>query len=380
MKRACLHSILMYTMIFITPMYGQSSYMRSPEQGSYFVQSFTLSDFGDGIDAAKSLVWKPKFSEYAVQSTNTNDQTNANQTNQNTEQNANQTAGDDQAVGGADNNNQNADNANANANNANANNANANNANANNANANNANSSSSTNNQPQHLGNNPDPERNNIRYTQTKPEGVTEIIAGPQKYVLGVKAAFTRQGYNWIELMPYRLDSATNDISPEEVEHDTTNKTPAEVYAAYQAAVAASAGDNIGSVDAPPSTTAPAKSYPIPFAGIAKDITMWVWGGYYGWWVESYVIDYLGYQYRLPMGDLLYTGWKQKRVGVPESIIQTRRRVPFTQSPLVFEMIKLWSFPEERVNQFYAYFDLLQYTSTIPTDVVNGEVLDTFLW
>ncbi|MGL5956981.1 MAG: hypothetical protein ACRC0X_10375, partial [Brevinema sp.] len=64
MKRAYLHSIISYTMlvmaIFTAPLYSQT-------QGSYVFQNFTLSDFGDGYDAAKSLVWKPKFSEFAVQ-------------------------------------------------------------------------------------------------------------------------------------------------------------------------------------------------------------------------------------------------------------------------------------------------------------------------
>ena len=106
---------------------------------------------------------------------------------------------------------------------------------------------------------------------------------------------------------------------------------------------------------------------------------MWVWGGYYGWLVEAYLRDYLGYQYRIPMGDLLYTGWRQKRTAIPNNIVQSRKRLPAILT-LEFEMLKLWSFPSERVDQFYVYFDLLQQGSIVSTEVFNGKKLESELW
>lgn len=297
MKRAYLHSIV-YTMItvIVAPLYGQN------EKSSFVLQNFTLSDFGDGYDAAKSLVWKAEFSEFAVQ-----------------------VAGAEPATDG----------------------------------------------QAQLMGGNPDLERNTVRYAENKPDGVSDIVAGgtPQKYVLGVKAEFTRQGYNWIELYPHR-PVGTTDPTP-----DANTMTPAEV---------SSVADNFllnssGAVEAAPDLTVETEPYKIPFSGKALDMTVWVWGGYYGWWIEAYLRDYLGYQYRIPLGDLLYTGWRQKRVGIPKEVIQGSQRLP-SDTPVRFEMLKLWSFPSERVDKIYVWFDLLQYNGVVSTEVFNGKELENFVW
>ena len=315
MKRANLHSIISYTMVIMTvligPLYGQVR-----QEGSYVSQNFTLSDFGDGYDNAKSLIWKPKFSEFVAQ-----------------------VPGDaqaDDAVAGdavAD--------------------------------------------EVVQVGQNPDPARSDVRYTQNKPEGITDFVGGPQQFVLGVKAQFTQQGYNWIELRPY-----------------TTGDAPAPAAVADPAAAPAAVADTqaeasvnpedfllktSGAVDTAPDKDAEGEVFRIPFAGKATDISVWVWGGYYGWWVEAYLKDFLGYQYRLPMGDLLYTGWKQKRTAIPDSVVQRRDRLPSTQT-LEFEMFKLWSFPSEKVDQFYVYFDLLQQGSVVSTEIFNGKKLESELW
>ena len=51
MKRVNLHSIIFYTILgfLVVPLYGQ----QTGDKGFVF-QSITLSDFGDGYDAAKS--------------------------------------------------------------------------------------------------------------------------------------------------------------------------------------------------------------------------------------------------------------------------------------------------------------------------------------
>ncbi|MDK2818017.1 MAG: hypothetical protein KFW21_01035 [Spirochaetota bacterium] len=312
MKRANLHSIISYTMVIMTvlivPVYGQDK-----QKGSYVSQNFTLSDFGDGYDAAKSLIWKPKFSEFVVQvpkEEGTDD----------TEVNNTEATQDEIVV----------------------------------------------------LGQNPDPARNAVRYTKNKPDGVSDLVGGPQQFVLGVKAEFTQQGYNWIELHPYRIESGN--------ETPVAGETPAtDVQAEASANSESFLLQTKGVVEEAPDTNAEAKIFRIPFAGKATELTMWVWGGYYGWWVEAYLRDYLGYQYRIPMGDLLYTGWRQKRTAIPNNIVQSRKRLPATLT-LEFEMLKLWSFPSERVDQFYVYFDLLQQGSIVSTEVFNGKKLESELW
>ncbi|MGL4388827.1 MAG: hypothetical protein ACRCTJ_05495, partial [Brevinema sp.] len=60
-------------------------------------------------------------------------------------------------------------------------------------------------------------------------------------------------------------------------------------------------------------------------------------------------------------------------------IVQTRKRLPNLQA-LSFEKIKLWSFPTEHVNQFYVYFDLLQYGSVVDISIFNGKNLAEDIW
>lgn len=300
MKRANLHSIVFYTIlgVIVAPVHGQQT-----QENTFVFEHVTLSDFGDGYDAAKSLVWKPKFSDEVVQ-VPTNGDANT----------GNDTVGNDNVIVPT---------------------------------------------------NNPDPERAAVRYTEGKPEGITDVIAGSQKYVLGVKAEFTAQGYNYIELFPNRIENQNQA----QVADDTAGAEVTEIQTPLTS----------GEVDNPPDLTADSTPYLIPFTGTVTDLSVWVWGGYYSWWVEAYIRDYLGYQYRLPLGDLLYTGWKQKKVEIPTNIVQGRKRLPALQS-LTFEMLKLWSFPQEKVDKFYVYFDLLQHGSKISTEIFNGQSLEKELW
>lgn len=305
MKRANLQRIALFALAaFTVPQnfYGQQ------KPAPFVFQNFTLSDFGDGNDAAQSLVWKPEFSEFAVQAKE-DGQSNQGVADQ---QNDNGQQGQEKIL---------------------------------------------------LIGGNPDTNVNAVRYVEDVPEGVTDLVAGPQKYVLGVKARFTQQGYNTITLYPHRIGNAQDNQQAQEQENAKIDANP----------VATEAVQN------PPDLTAPSTKIKIPFRGIATDISLWVWGGYYAWWVELYVRDYLNYDYQFPMGDLLYSGWRQKRVKIPSSVVQTRKRLPAIQT-LSFEKIKLWSFPTEHVNQFYAYFDLLQQGAMVDMTVFNGKNLAEDIW
>lgn len=310
MKRANLYGFVFGLMVcialFFDLAYAQS--IRDSDQ-SYVYVNRMLSDFGDGYDQAKSIVWKATYSEYVVQ-----------------------VPGSESPI----DQNQGAEQANAQA-------------------------------EVIVQGRNPDPERNSARYIEAEPAGITIATEGPHKFVLGVKAEFSRQGYNWIELRPHRLGSA-QDVEKAQVQENVAAET-----------ATTNANEGLAEIGNAPDINAESYAFELPFTGNTDEITLWAWGGYYSWWVEVYVRDYLGYQYRLPMGDLRYKGWKQKRVEVPRNIPQDGKRIP-TVYRLTFEMIKLWSFPSERVNQFYVYFDLLQYGSRISTDVFNGSDLAEDIW
>lgn len=295
MKRANLH--LLFTVLFLCV--GNAF---SQQFATNFIQrNFTLSDFGDGIDASRSIVWKPRFSDTAVQVKQDQAQQDG-QAGQNTDT---------------------------------------------------------------ILPNNPDPAKNAVRYTEEVPDGINADNAEPQKYVLGVKAQFFQQGYNWIELAPQILKTAADQ---QQAQQETPPAVQEGAPPAQQAAP-----------ETAPDVNAETVPYKIPFSGRAVDVSLWAWGGQYAWWVEVYLRDYLNYQYRFNLGDLLYTGWKQKRAIIPDSVVQNRKRLPASQS-LTFEMIKLWSFPSENVDMFYTYFDVLQTSVIVSADVFNGKKLAEDLW
>ena len=106
---------------------------------------------------------------------------------------------------------------------------------------------------------------------------------------------------------------------------------------------------------------------------------MWVWGGNYNYWMEFYLEDYKGFLHRLPAGDISYVGWKNLRTRIPDDIPQAEYHVPFMK-PLKLEMIKLWSYPTERVDQFYCYFDYLQVQTDVYLERFNGDDLANNKW
>lgn len=305
MKRANLQLLLASLFLCAGNLFSQNF-------ATNFIQrNFTLSDFGDGVDAAGSVVWKPRFSDTVVQVKEEGQQQNG-----------------QQAQAGQNGQNQ----------------------------------------ETAIKKSNPDTARSAVRYVEEVPMGVTLDSAEPQKYVLGVKAQYTVQGYNWIELTPQRLKSAADQDQQAQQNGQAQNQ--------QQNAQGQQQNGQAGAAPDPAAETVP---YRIPFTGKAVDLTLWAWGGQYAWWVEVYLRDFENYQYRFNLGDLLYTGWRQKRATVPSSVVQTRKRLP-SSTPLTFEMIKLWSFPTESVDMFYAYFDLLQTSVIVPSDVFNGEKLANDLW
>ena len=315
MKRVNLHSIIFYTILgfLVVPLYGQ----QTGDKGFVF-QSITLSDFGDGYDAAKSLIWQPRFSDSVVQAT----------------------------VEGA-------------------------------AVVDPAAAAGEAGEAPAPTGVNYDPERAGVRYLEGRPDGIGTIVAGPQKFVLGVKAQFTQLGYNWIELHPrIAAGGAAAAVDPAAGGAPVAGE-PVTIVEAEESTQLAP--PTLGAVENAPDLNVESTPFRIPFTGIAQDLSVWVWGGYYGWWVEAYVRDYLGYQYRLPLGDLMFVGWKYKRIGITPNILQGRKRLPAFQS-LTFEMFKLWSFPSEKVDQLYVYFDLLQHVTMVSTEIYNGKSLERQLW
>lgn len=180
-------------------------------------------------------------------------------------------------------------------------------------------------------------------YVEAKPLGLPQEVDSKQKWSLGIKAQFLKKSYNWIEVFPTK-----------------------------------SAGSIMGA-EGKPNTLAEGSSYSMPLVGVIKSLDMWVWGGNYKYWLEFYLTDFKGFLHRLPAGDLDFIGWKNMRTKIPDEIPQAETHVPFLK-PLKLEMVKLWAYPVERVDQFYCYLDYLQVQTDVYLERFNGDDLANNRW
>lgn len=188
----------------------------------------------------------------------------------------------------------------------------------------------------------PDTNACTFNYMEGRPLGLPQEQEAHQKWCLGVKAQFIKKGYNWIEIYP---TIASNGIM---------------------------SGDK-------PSTTVESYAVPLNMVGVVKSLDVWLWGGNYHYWLEFYLEDFKGILHRLPAGDIAYVGWKNLRTRVPDNILQAEHHVPFLK-PLKLQMIKLWSYPTERVDQFYTYLDYLQVQTDVYLERFNGDDLANKTW
>lgn len=137
------------------------------------------------------------------------------------------------------------------------------------------------------------------------------------KYILGVRAAFTRKGYNSVW------------IYPEEE---------------------------------------------IVIPGHAKKIDMWVWGANYYYNMEVHIRDYRGIVHKLPMGSLHFIGWRNLSVDIPKQIPQYIRYLPM-EKPLTLVRFAIWTEPSERVDDYICYFDHLKVLTDMYRERFDGDVL-----
>jgi len=141
------------------------------------------------------------------------------------------------------------------------------------------------------------------------------------KQSLGIKAAFSRKGYNWIDIFP-KADKAKGK-----------------------------------------------------FPGTVKSIDMWVWGGNFFYNLEIVIEDFRGYRYSLPMGDLQYFGWRNKNVQIPPSIPQDEPYAPRTKG-LRFNKFRIYSTPGERVDRFHCFFDYFKIVTDAYKEQYDGWELE----
>jgi hypothetical protein len=140
---------------------------------------------------------------------------------------------------------------------------------------------------------------------------------GENKFVLGVRAAFTRKGYNSIW------------IYPEEE---------------------------------------------IVIPGHAKKLDLWVWGGNYYYNLEAHIRDYRGIVHRVQLGSLHFMGWKNMSIEIPRWIPQFVRYLPM-EKPLTLVRLVIWTEPVERVDDYIIYIDHLKVLTDVYKRRFDGDVL-----
>ncbi|MFW6137597.1 MAG: flagellar filament outer layer protein FlaA [Spirochaetota bacterium] len=159
---------------------------------------------------------------------------------------------------------------------------------------------------------------------KTQVEGAPLALKGTDReqqpenqYVIGVRAAFTRKGYNSIQ------------VYPEEE---------------------------------------------IVIPGFAKKISVWVWGANYYYNMEVHLRDYRGIVHKLSMGSLHFKGWRNLSVEIPKRIPQEIRYLP-TEKPLSLVRFAIWTEPGERVDDYMVYFDQLKVLTDMYRQRFDGDVL-----
>ena len=160
------------------------------------------------------------------------------------------------------------------------------------------------------------------------PEAVYRRVADEQELrSLGIRAAFDRRGYNYLEIIPVE-EGEGGELVPRA----------------------------------------------IPFQGRVQNLDMWVWGSNRSYYVEVQIRDYRGIVHTLHFGDIGFRGWNNLQVQIPTYIPQEVTYVPQRQG---LELVKLvlWTRPEERVDQFYVYLDDLKYFTDTFDDPFDGELL-----
>ncbi len=147
--------------------------------------------------------------------------------------------------------------------------------------------------------------------------------------VLGVQAAFTRRGYNYLEFVPIE-DEPDEDGNP-----------------------------------VPRAITIP---------GRPEAIDVWAWGSNYDYYLEIQVRDYRGIVHNLKLGNLGYAGWRNLVTDIPNYIPRAVRFVPQRRRMELVKVV-LWTRPEESVAGFHFYLDQIKVLTDMFETGFDGEQL-----
>jgi len=139
----------------------------------------------------------------------------------------------------------------------------------------------------------------------------------------GINGRFDRRGHNWIDIFPVDMDG---------------------------------------------------EPFEIPMPGRVRTMDMWVWGSNLHYRLEAYVRDANGIVHRIPMGSLAFAGWRNLSATIPNHIPQESRVLP-AHAQLRFVKFRLWTQPQERVDNFFVYFNRFQILTDVFEAFFDGDEL-----
>jgi hypothetical protein len=112
----------------------------------------------------------------------------------------------------------------------------------------------------------------------------------------------------------------------------------------------------------------------IVIPGAAKKVDVWVWGANYFYNLEVHLRDYRGIVHKLSLGSLHFIGWRNLSVQIPRQIPQFIRYLPM-EKPLTLVRFVIWTEPNERVDDYIIYFDHLKVLTDVYRERFDGDVL-----
>jgi hypothetical protein len=112
----------------------------------------------------------------------------------------------------------------------------------------------------------------------------------------------------------------------------------------------------------------------IVLPGNVKKLDLWVWGANYNYEMEVHVRDFRGIVHKLSLGSLAFIGWRNLSTVIPSYIPQYIRYLP-SEAPLTLVRLVIWTQPTERVDDFICYIDHLKILTDMHRNRYDGDLL-----
>ncbi|MBN2626918.1 MAG: flagellar filament outer layer protein FlaA [Spirochaetales bacterium] len=125
---------------------------------------------------------------------------------------------------------------------------------------------------------------------------------------------------------------------------------------------------------------------PIELPGRVKTIDWWLWGSAFNYYVEIYVMDYRGFEFKLApirvekltgkkiVSNLNYSGWRNFYIDIPNYIDQDVPYQPRNANMKITKFV-IYTDPREKVTDCYLYMDHLKILTDVQESTFDGYLM-----